>query len=261
MGKIWTPRRPPIIGADNIRLGSMFSRKKSAGGPVTDNLLAWWKHDEGAGAQLTDYQNAYNGNIVGSGFWANNGPDANPVGTYDGATNYVKNIGTQPKIDTSITVVTGIYVDSDSGNYIYLVRTIGDMNPPVNYSCRIYSGKFSFMFFDGNDDAQWRSTAAFVSADTWYLLTFVYTYGVTASAKLYNGVTDVPGSWLVAGDQLQEDSETAFLRIGAGTIDQDDSPPSLPLAGRMGDMLIYNAIVDSEGVANNLTALGPRYSL
>lgn len=44
MGKIWTPKRPPIIGADNIRLGSMVSRKRQGG--------AAWQPTDVAGCVL-----------------------------------------------------------------------------------------------------------------------------------------------------------------------------------------------------------------
>lgn len=273
---IITRRDGQRIQAPNVL--TMPRRAAAPGGVITDNLLAWWKHDEGSGLVLNDYQGSFDGDIQGANFWANNGPDGNPVGTYDGVNRFINGLGTGLGWSgtDSRTLVFAFRTDtvSSEGAPNALMNRRGTLpatlNQIIQQTLHLGGKEKEFVFsYRGDDDNMqgWYTTNFVLAVDTWYIATFTCTMGTPGDMKVYRNLTELTGVWGL-GDGNREGKVIAGVNSLIGDSDEaeDDSGSGSGggckrWEGQMGDILIYDSILNLASVTQNFNALKDRYLL
>lgn len=228
------------------------------------NLNAWWKHDEGTGTTLTDYgDNTYSGTIRGSGFWANNGPNGSPVGTYDGSTNDVNAIG-QNRMPTTgwVTVVAAIYNATYAAETTYSIL-VERGHTRTTLMLYISGGELNWQWYGTNWNGTCTSDFPAV-ADTWYIITAIRHWGAGEDDAFYNGTTLLTrGADSNDVDELPEAADH-YLHIGSGdygTAGDDDTDLSGPWDGYLGDILLYSRQLSFGEIERNFNSLRSRYNL
>lgn len=238
-------------------LGLGLSRKQHQiveGGIVTNHLLSWWKHNDGAGAgTLTDDRGLNDGNIQGNivDFWANTAPDGSPCGTYDANSEWVDGLAAANYDIPSggITIMYAAYWDN-----------IGDLEDysivkPKNYVVGSSTTNLYFLFKEGEQNHAYTTNSGGITAATWCIITTTFTFGTGASIKIYRNLNDVTaGSWTI-GDGYALPTTGLDLQFGRW------GASSLFFAGRLGDTLLYNRVLSLAEITQNFNVLKGRYSL
>lgn len=238
---------------------------KFGGQPIiTDSLLAWWKHEEGTGTILGDSHGSFDGTVGGTltNFWDNTTLDGTPVGTYDASTNYVNGIGTGLAITGGISITATIYCTNVASGVASMVvskrngttgnwqinRLAGDTD--VRF---LYHGASGWHLFDTTDFS--------MANNTWYILTFIYTFGTGSTAKMYRDLTQCTASWTQLDGDEAPDNTADYVQIGSYDSVGDDSGSGLFWRGRLGDILIYNKVLSFAEITQNFNTLRDRYGL
>lgn len=219
--------------------------------PVTESLLAWWPHEEGEGVILHDVHAGENGDINGAGFWDNVGPDGNPVGTYDGATNFVDGFVTANFDIASggVSIVAALRVPS-LGDYKYaLIKA-------QNYTFWIGpAGGIGFNYKSGAQVHTYQTNDGVIEAGEWYIITIAFTYNSPSSLKIYRNLIDVTeGSWT-------EGNGTGLPNIGQPIQLGRWATAELWYTGRFGDTLVYAKQLSYDNVVQNFSVFQDRYEL
>lgn len=245
----------------------------SDGAIVKDGLLAWWKHNEGSGAVLTDYQEGRNGTIrnPGATFWANKAPDGSPIGTYNAVNQDVNGIGQALALigAVPITLVAAIYTASIAQAELKCIISKRDTSQNGEnynlYQDDIDKDELTFRYtsavavFHG-----YRTTNLKLIVNTWHIITVRFVFGTPGSIVIYDGTTPLAGAW-VAGDGSAgaQDTSNGYTHIGSmdSSNPPDDSGNIRLWNGRLGDVLLYNKALSVDEVAQNYSALRSRYGL
>lgn len=247
--------------------GEEFSDEFRFGGNiVTNDLQAWWKHDEGTGITLTDYGGSTDGTIVGANFWDNMAPDGSPCGTYDGSTNYINGLGTGlDRTDgESVTFMIAFYsdIENDATPRELISRYIGGTGANYLLYLRNATDEFSFNVALGASETYGTSDFNLVTS-TWYILTLVYTFGTGSTAAVYKNGAAVTGSWTAGDGDGTPSTGTGYTIIGA--VDTSATPDDVAdiqfWQGRIGDVLLYTRILTQSEITANYNALKGRYNL
>lgn len=233
--------------------------------PFEEGLLAWWKHDEGSGTTLNDYQEGNNGTIRGSNFWSHTAPDGNPCGYYQGYTESVNSIGTGLGITGSISIMVGLKIYTL--NDLKMILTKERLNSPrINYRFYINSYPHQIRFFyndTGGSGHTWSSEVG-VTTFAWRIFTMIYTYGMGNSFRMfeYDGAeSEINGSWAIGNGNVGVGSTDGYVQIGSFDSIGDDSGMGKLFQGNMGDILLFNKYLSSEERARNYNVLKGRYNL
>ncbi len=240
------------------------------GGVILDGCYGWWRHNEGSGTVLADSRGLRDGAIVGANFWANKSPDGSPCGTYDGTTNYINGIGQDlgRSNGNSLTVMMAVNtaVVNDAGGFHQMMARFQGTDG-ANYLLMLVQSTDEIALQSKLIPAisvRYQTTAFNMAINTWYILTFKYTFAVGNTAKIYVNGEGEAASWVMGdGDGTPDYNATGYTLIGSvdNSAVPDDVGDTQFWNGKIGDVLWYNRLLSDAEVLRNFNALRGRYGL
>ncbi len=162
-----------------------------------ENLVAYWRFDEGKGNTIHDSSGNGNNGIIHGAYWVDG--ISQTALRFEGSGNYIE-VPDSPNLDltTSFTIEAWIkQEDLDAIDRTVIAK--GDPGTGVsNYDIRISRGKVRFLF--RNPMTSWKAystTNPVIKAKSWTHIAVVHIWGKASVTRIYVNGVEKPGAWIV----------------------------------------------------------------
>lgn len=270
MSKIWTPKRPPIIGADNFTLASMISRKKPAAWLPTDvaGCILWLRSDLGitkdggnlvsAWADQSDGgNNAIQNTAADKPTWAANIRAGHPALLFNGTESHMSANALAASLDgddTPYTFFWAFQITAEVGTRMLFSASLdGASFPLIQYYASMTGGR---LYYSNRTDplGGGGDVSGGLPDTSWHYAVAVYTG--TAVLLVVDGVTAIN----TAQDEDSLSTMDVFW-IGATPNSGDTTTPQNLMMGYIAECGAYNS--DLAGADRSLLEayLAERYTI